>query len=178
MQVKKNDIQNRILLVAKSEFVEKSFQQSSMRSIAKKVGVTPSNIYNYFKNKDEIFITILAPLLNKIEYAKEKFVEFESKHDENHEETFAEHIKAAKKVGKFINENREDLKLLAFNSIGSILENYDNDLIDWVTEAMKKSFSSKVNHSIDEFVAHITISVWVNAIKEILMHNISEERTY
>ena len=37
-----------------------------MREIASRAGVTVSNIYHYFTNKDEIFRTILKPVLNDL----------------------------------------------------------------------------------------------------------------
>ena len=40
-----------------------------MREIASRSGITVSNIYHYFTNKDEIFRTILKPVLNEL-YAK------------------------------------------------------------------------------------------------------------
>ena len=40
-----------------------------MREIASRTGITVSNIYHYFTNKDEIFRTILKPVLNDL-YAK------------------------------------------------------------------------------------------------------------
>ncbi|MFA6871618.1 MAG: TetR/AcrR family transcriptional regulator [Bacteroidaceae bacterium] len=38
-----------------------------MRNIAKNTGVGLSNIYNYFKNKNEILEEVLKPLLQALE---------------------------------------------------------------------------------------------------------------
>ena len=60
MQFLKGDIQERILKVAEEVFLEKGYKDASMREIASRAGVTVSNIYHYFTNKDEIFRTKFA----------------------------------------------------------------------------------------------------------------------
>ena len=63
VQIKKDEIKNKILEVARTEFQEKGFANASMRKIAKKAGISVSNIYNYFKRKDEIFKEIIYPTI-------------------------------------------------------------------------------------------------------------------
>ena len=69
MQYLKEDIQEKILHIAEEVFSEKGYKDASMREIASRSGITVSNIYHYFTNKDEIFRTILKPVLNEL-YAK------------------------------------------------------------------------------------------------------------
>ena len=66
-QVQKEDIRRIILQAARGEFLQKGFKDTSMRTIARLSGVTLSNIYNYFRDKDEIFRAVLTPLLNAFE---------------------------------------------------------------------------------------------------------------
>ena len=71
MQLKKDEIYTAILTAAQAEFDLHGFGGTTMRKIAARAQVTLSNIYNYFKNKDEIFSAVLAPLLQKIEVGKQ-----------------------------------------------------------------------------------------------------------
>lgn len=61
----------RILQKARSQFVEKGFQQVSMRSIAKLLGCSHGAIYYHFKNKAELFYAIVeddfSQLNNRLE---------------------------------------------------------------------------------------------------------------
>ncbi len=66
MQYLKEDIQEKILHIAEEVFSEKGYKDASMREIASRTGITVSNIYHYFTNKDEIFRTILKPVLNDL----------------------------------------------------------------------------------------------------------------
>lgn len=63
MQFKKEDIRQTIIDKAREEFLIKGFKDASLRTIAKDAGVGLSNIYNYFKNKDDLFCEVLAPTL-------------------------------------------------------------------------------------------------------------------
>lgn len=51
-------IRERILESALSIIVQEGFAALTMRSLATKIGMTAPNIYNYFKNKDELYITL------------------------------------------------------------------------------------------------------------------------
>ena len=56
MQYPKDDIQKEILKAAEKVFLENGFPKASMREIAQEAQVGLSNIYNYFKSKDDIFL--------------------------------------------------------------------------------------------------------------------------
>ncbi|NDV56415.1 TetR/AcrR family transcriptional regulator [Parabacteroides sp. 52] len=66
MKLLKDEIFESILSVARQEFISKGYKNTSMRDIAQKANVGLSNIYNYFKNKDEIYRAILNPAKNGI----------------------------------------------------------------------------------------------------------------
>ena len=44
----------KILPAAKEEFLEKGFEQASMREIASRAGISAAGIYRHFKDKEEI----------------------------------------------------------------------------------------------------------------------------
>ncbi|MFC1887972.1 TetR/AcrR family transcriptional regulator [Candidatus Cloacimonadota bacterium] len=60
MQVKKDEIREQIKVVAKTHFLEKGFQNTSMRAIAKEVKISAGNIYTYFQSKEDIFLQLLT----------------------------------------------------------------------------------------------------------------------
>ncbi|HBS11416.1 MAG TPA: TetR/AcrR family transcriptional regulator, partial [Flavobacteriaceae bacterium] len=133
MQVKKDNIRNTILRVAKEEFFSKGYKNTSMRIIAKKTGVGLSNIYNYFKNKDEIFIEVLSPLLTIIEqmaneYYSEELMSLDYLTSEEYQRV------GIKTMVNLVENFRDELKLLLFHSYGSSLENYRDEYISNVTK--------------------------------------------
>lgn len=53
------DIKKEIIDAARHLFLDEGYQHVSMRKIAKKIGYTPTTIYIYFKNKEEILLNLL-----------------------------------------------------------------------------------------------------------------------
>jgi len=54
-QEEKRDMHDRILNGARKIFLEKGYDQTSMRNIAQEINYSPGSIYFYFKDKSEIF---------------------------------------------------------------------------------------------------------------------------
>lgn len=61
MQVLKDEIREKILNVAERLFYETGFSETSTRQIAGEVGISVSNLYKYFTDKQAIFSAIAEP---------------------------------------------------------------------------------------------------------------------
>ncbi len=55
MQVLKDEIRHKILLEAQHLFLQRGYDRTSLQMIADKVNISKSNLYHYFKNKEELF---------------------------------------------------------------------------------------------------------------------------
>ncbi len=66
-QVLKDDLRNKIMHSAADEFLEKGFQDASMRRIAAKSGMTVGNLYRYFKSKEDINRSIVGGTLGLLD---------------------------------------------------------------------------------------------------------------
>lgn len=64
-----------ILEKARTQFVEKGFQQASMRSIAKRLGCSHGAIYYHFKNKAELFYAIVEDDFSKLNNLLEETIQ-------------------------------------------------------------------------------------------------------
>jgi AcrR family transcriptional regulator len=54
----KEELKGKILQAAKELFMQKGFEDTSIRNIAEKIEYSPTTIYLYFKDKDEIFLEL------------------------------------------------------------------------------------------------------------------------
>jgi AcrR family transcriptional regulator len=54
----KEELRGKILLAAKELFMEKGFEDTSIRNIAERIEYSPTTIYLYFKDKDDIFFAL------------------------------------------------------------------------------------------------------------------------
>lgn len=178
MQVLKDNIRLSILKIAKNEFLNKGFKAVSMRHIANETGVSLSNIYNYFKNKDEILKEVLQPLMCAIERLRSEHnkkehininVFYSDKYMQDHVNLFSELIITYKR----------ELDLLLFKSQGSCYENFKEDFTVRHTEMgyeymrlMKEKYPS-INIKVSDFFIHTMSSAWISIIGEVVAHNIS-----
>ena len=73
-QVLKDESRISILNAAKEEFLEKGYKNASMRSIAKKANMTVGNLYRYYKNKEDINLSIVGPTYREISAALKELI--------------------------------------------------------------------------------------------------------
>lgn len=178
MQIKKENTHKVILRIAKDEFFNKGFKDASMRAIAQKAEVGLSNIYNYFRNKDEILREVLSPLIEAfenimVEHNMPKNISLEIF---DSEEYCKEH------TNLFVDltvEFRLELRLLLFHCQGSSLENFIEEFINRNTsvgmeylEKMKEKYPH-VNTNISYFFIHTISSWWVTIMGEIVTHDLT-----
>lgn len=60
------DLKEKILKTAFSQLEKNGYDEVSMRSIAKDIGITHPAIYTYFKSKEDIFITLKVKLFREL----------------------------------------------------------------------------------------------------------------
>jgi len=60
MQIKKDEIKQRILTVSKRLFINTGYDNTSLRMVADKCFISKSNIYRYFSSKEEIYETLVG----------------------------------------------------------------------------------------------------------------------
>lgn len=178
MQTKKDNIRKNVLKIAREEFFNKGFKDASMRTIAKKAGVGLSNIYNYFQNKDEIFLEVLSPLMKALE---KMMIEHNSSDNLTLDIFYSEEyfVRQTKQFVDLIVTFKDELKLLLFQSYGSSLENFRDKYTDLHTEIgleyiqkMKEKYPH-VNANISDFFIHTMSSWWLSIIGEIVSHNLT-----
>lgn len=178
MQTQKDDIRKVILQAARHEFMTNGFKDASMRTIAKNADVGLSNIYNYFKNKDEIFRGTLSGLLAALDRIMQKHncPEDIDLYVDNTEEYSRLQIKM---FVDLIANYKEDFRLLLFKSAGSSLETFREECIETHTKTgreyinlVKQKYPS-TNNDISDFFIHIMSSWWMSSIAELVMHNLT-----
>lgn len=125
----KEETRNHIIEVTKKAFLEKGYRGVSMRDISNMSGIGLSNIYNYFKNKEEIFSCIVHPVL-------EAFNDILSKHNED-SLTSMDFLFSQDLQHEFIRMTlsivirfREELQIILNSSQGSIFEDFRQQLIN------------------------------------------------
>ena len=66
-QTLKPEAREKIIESAKTEFLERGYEDSSMRRIRFHSGMTVGNLYRYFRNKDELINLVVSPAYGAID---------------------------------------------------------------------------------------------------------------
>lgn len=139
MQTLKEEIKDRILAAALSEFEQYGYAQSSMRRIASTAGITTGNIYRYFKNKDDLFHALLEPTY--IQFIKYTMDIKEAIDQTNTIDAF-ETLNCIQLVDdtlvELLKESSVEIKILLTLSQGSAYEQAKQDLIQIVAQILEK----------------------------------------
>lgn len=137
-QIKKNEIEQKILKVAKKIFVKQGFQKTSLRNIAKNADITLSNFYNYFLNKDALFVALLDSVLSDFE----RLIEYGRNYrpEEQPFETLETKKEQVRLAINYIDKKRQELHLLLNQSTGSSLANYSEYLAEQYENNWKDLF--------------------------------------
>jgi AcrR family transcriptional regulator len=181
-QVKKDDVQKAILTAAKAVFLEKGFGGATLRAIAKRAGVTLSNLYTYYSDKDALFAAVLQPELDDLKslFAHreirlpdegELFQSLESRHD---------YIRRAL---VYIDKHRKELDLLLNRSAGSSLKTVPEFFVRGYEEMwsryfvfLKRKFPGRMFRKPSVFLLRNIAQFHVNAIREMLSRDLPLEK--
>lgn len=167
-QVLKEEIQKRIIKFAVEEFFRKDYRTANMRDIAKNAEIPTGLIYTYFKNKENLFETIIRPTYESIKMLLE--MEEQSK-DHPFGNFFTQEMEF---LITLLKEQRKQFIILVDKSGGTRFENAVEDIINFTQIHIKKHLSRKLNGTDDVFF-HILANSFIESIIEIARHYKGEE---
>ncbi len=179
MQFKKEFMRSAILGNARAEFLEKGFRDATIRSIAKRADTAPSNIYNYYKNKDEIFCAVLENFMNRFRIAQKNFEEHI--YCDNHNADAKHQHQMIIDMLQAIKDNQTDLILLIDKSKGSSHEFFIRDVNDWYMEILKKDLDNTVERmslpkiSFQNDTMHLLSGMVISLIVTTIYENVEAE---
>ena len=177
MQVKKEDIKEKIINSARREFLEHGYVEASLRVIAEKGGLTKGAVYSYFENKDALFCELTAPAISfiKSEFEHDKCY-YASKKKDALLDSYEVTIQGFRSCAQAVLDNHESFKLLLFCSAGSSLQNYKERIIQLYAQNFHKllQFFTKTEsyHEgvINEMFVHTLATTYVSFLEEIVLH--------
>lgn len=176
-QYRKDYNRERILETAASVFQEKGYSNTSMRDIATLSGIGLANIYNYFKNKDELFCTIVSPAIEAYN------IILNLHHGVSGPDITA--VRGDDYIQKTIDEllgllknYRSLLSLLFFKAQGSSLQNFREQFTDKNTEttlnylSRMRTLYPDIVSDISPFSIHLHSVGMYSLMEEVVMHKI------
>lgn len=166
MQVLKEEIKSNILLSAKILFLKDGFQKTSMQAIADKVGISKGNLYNYYKNKEDIFEILVFSSVNKLDSFTKKFIDTNFNMRDN---SFSNLL--VEQTIKLYDE-KEGLQLVLDSSAGTKYESIIGNAI----QVLAKKISYKVfRDTQNEYISFIIANNLITCIIEVIRNSTTEK---
>ena len=171
-----------ILQAAEEEFLEKGFQNASLRNIVKIAGVTTGAFYRYYSSKDALFAALVEPHAAQVKYL---FLSDIERWDALASEDKLKHMTDISKpcigaILDYIYDHYTGFKLLVCASGGTVYENFIHDL---VVEEVASSFRCaevlrEMGYDVPEMdpeLCHLLSSAMFSGIFEIVAHDMNKE---
>lgn len=176
MQYLKEEVKNRILTAAIQEFTLRGYVEASMREIAAKAGVAIGNIYHYFKNKDELFSSIVGPVYNK--FTSMVLELYQNNGTIPDVRLLAEDI--TEKIIEFYEQYQTELLILLDKSKGSKYEVLKEELIRLLNYRIKSELNPVLQDKsiilADDYILYVTAATFIEGLFMILRKYQDQER--
>ncbi|MBV7271837.1 TetR/AcrR family transcriptional regulator [Clostridium sp. PL3] len=158
MQVLKDEIRNKILLVAEDIFYEKGFKEATTRNIANEVGISVSNLYLYYENKAAIFYGVINEFYKLFMNGLKNFFD----HNDNDIE-MSVYISAF--IEDIVMNNRKKFVIISDKSQGTKYEGFKQQIIT----ALNCHINTQVKKDLvqDQLILYILSKNFIDGIIEI-----------
>ncbi len=177
----KTETHEKILLAAKREFLEKGFEQASMRSIASKIGMSAAGLYRHYEDKEALFSALVEPAVIACQkwYQAHKETDYELL-DRDELDVMWESGADADLIMKVVYPNFDAFKLLVCRAEGTKYANYLHELVmleqreTLAFMEAAKEYGVQVKDVRPEEL-HLLLSAYVTALFEVVVHDFPRE---
>ncbi|MDO5718635.1 MAG: TetR/AcrR family transcriptional regulator [Tissierellia bacterium] len=159
----------RLMNTAKEEFLKYGFKNASLRSICKKADMTTGALYFLFENKDDLFISIIKPVIDEMENIVKGHFEYKKCQHENHRYCSEEDdIKSALEFIDFCYDNMDIFNLIIGNQdhpyikicLDKVISAFDEQNKFFIN-SFNKSDAIKVDDSTIHWISHMQINRFI-----------------
>lgn len=163
MQILKEEIKNRIIKVAKGNFLEHGYQKASMRTIAKDTGISVSNLYIYYKNKEDLFNSIVSDAYYFFHEIQKSIKEH--KRDKDESKQFMDML--IKTISGMIKNYRTSFLLIMNKSEGTKYYEHKKNMQKFLADHFLDELSVKEKEDADRLVMNIAAKNLINGMIDI-----------
>ncbi|MFV0528852.1 MAG: TetR/AcrR family transcriptional regulator [Lachnospiraceae bacterium] len=157
-----NDTKAKLLKAAKEVFMEKGYQNASLRHICRQAGVTTGALYFFFQDKEDVFTAIVKEPIEGLYHIMLAHIQEEKSLGEeimsSGETEEALHLALSMHLVEYLYQYRDEFLLLLTKAAGSRYENAYEDLVDVLESAYSEiaaEMAAKYGHpTIDKASLH------------------------
>lgn len=173
----------KILEAGKREFLEKGFNDASLRHIVKEAGFTQGAFYGYYSDKAALFEALAAPaadgLVDRFKAAQEAHFDLipEGKAEESGDLSTA----YLRQFINYIYDNFDAFKLVICKADGTRYEHFIHDLVELEMAQTERFYELSAEQGgpanrISPELQHMITSAYFTAVFETVAHDMPRER--
>lgn len=188
MALRTQGLDEKIMISAKDEFLKHGYKDASINRIAKNAGATSGAIYIRYKNKDEIFCSLVDDAMKGMQ---DTFDQYKGKYsalgkNQDWEKLNRLDAEIFDWIIDYMYENYDAFKLLICKSDGSSVSNFAGDLIDFkflktyefietIIVPLKSNTSELLGTPISKEVISLLSSAQYHSLFEVIHHDYTKE---
>lgn len=173
----------RVLAAVREEFLEKGFENASVRGIAARAGMSSAGLYRHYKDKEDMFDALVQPLIEQINewmenHKRHKYALVEQNADSGalFGQSFIDLVK------EVVYPNKAEFRLLLCSARGTKYENFIHNFVSVqqgdLAEAIRyMKLNGYPAEEPSEEELHMLLSAYVSAVFEPIIHDYDEEKT-
>jgi AcrR family transcriptional regulator len=165
MQILKDEIRERILSVAEDSFYDKGFRETTMRAIAGEVGISVSNLYLYFQNKEIILTELVDSFCASLLRDMREFLD--------HREEAEKDRAIGELLCRIIAHDRKKLVIAVEKSQGTQYAAVKDRLIAMLEAHILRQMRDEISH--DPVIPHIIAKSFIEGTLEIAKNYKTED---
>lgn len=177
------ETKEKLLASAKTEFMEKGYAKASLRKICANAGVTTGALYFFFKDKEDLFRSIVEkPLRDLLEMMSMHFAEDAQLLSESDGYAYSDgdHEELVQLLIRHLYANRDVFLLLLTKSQGTAFENCIDEVVDKIEKGYRimaermaeKTPGMQVNPYMLHWMTHMNIDAFIH----LLTHEPDEQK--
>jgi AcrR family transcriptional regulator len=172
MQTLKDEVKNRIIEAAIKEFYLRGYEKASMRNIARTSGISVSNTYNYFENKEQLFNSIVGPVNEQVQDLLKRTVERYTGKEFGGSQFQAVTDSFIYSLLNLDARSRQSIIILTEKSEGTRFENTQERLIEFLemhfVEQMNHGRQPSINELNQNYIMHVIATNFISGLSKIL----------
>ena len=182
MSVRNTDIDPKLILSARKEFLEHGFLRADLKTICENAGVTTGAVYKRFRGKEELFCAVVEELVQKLdEFLDERSeVDFSTFSDDEIRASWTMTYEAMMPIFELLMHYRDDFIILTDRCAGTRYETFKHDYVvkmsfayeDFYKEIHRRGLTG-INVTREEF--HVLLSSFWTCICEPIIHGMEQE---
>lgn len=182
MDQAKNPTLEKILDVARQEFMKSDYQNASLREIVKKAGLTTGAFYGYFKNKEQLFDALVSTEYEEmIQMYQDKLdMFFDFSPEDQYENMVSVTFDCMKRLKDYMYDHYDAVKLILCHSDGTKYKDFVHRMAAMDVEAthdFAKTIETVSSESkrVNPVLEHILTSGMFTGFFELIVHDVPKE---